>query len=111
MLGIADNTQPRSLASGFRRQRAALFSRLMRVNEDMRILDVGGSAPFWLNVGFNPKVTILNLNEPPDAWIMGERVCGLTKSLIAARSVGGFQPYRGFKVLRNPRNSKREPVD
>jgi len=111
MLGIADNTQPRSLASGFRRRGVEFFSKLMRVNEEARILDIGGSAQFWLNAGFSPRVTILNLNEPPDAWIMGERVFGLTKSLIAARCPGGVQASRCFKVLRNPSGTQKEPVD
>ena len=65
MLRIADNRDPNSCASGFRRRRLDCFRRLFRVDETTRILDLGGSVPFWQKAGIQADITILNLSAPP----------------------------------------------
>ena len=64
--GIADNTNPASLASRLRRQRMQHFLALLApFPAPVRILDVGGTAGFWLrNAPTLPKaihLTLLNL--------------------------------------------------
>ena len=65
--GIADNTNPDSLASRLRRQRMQGFLDLLApFPPPVRILDVGGTAGFWLrNAPALPKpvhLTLLNLD-------------------------------------------------
>jgi SAM-dependent methyltransferase len=65
--GLADNTNPRSLASRLRRRRLAFFSSLLaRVPDPVTILDVGGSLPFWKHAPLPPerqiRITLLNLS-------------------------------------------------
>lgn len=45
----------------FRQQRMQRFAELMRVNEETRILDVGGSPDTWRLLPFTPRVTLLNI--------------------------------------------------
>lgn len=68
--GIADNTNPDSLASRLRRQRMRHFLALLEpFPAPVRILDVGGTAGFWLrNAPALPKpvhLTLLNLEAVP----------------------------------------------
>jgi hypothetical protein len=58
---VADNTNPASLASRFRRARFARFVETMRLGSQDRILDVGGDPGGWIGTGFERQVTLLNL--------------------------------------------------
>lgn len=65
---IADNRDRKSLAVRFRRQRFGLFlSLLSRLQRPIRILDIGGTEPYWkmMELGANEQVfvTLLNLSE------------------------------------------------
>lgn len=60
MFGIADNTNPCSWASGFRRRRVRCFCDLLHIDETTHILDVGGTVEFWQNAGMRGNITILN---------------------------------------------------
>jgi hypothetical protein len=68
--GIADNTDPNSLASRLRRERMRYFIELLEsYSEPVRVLDVGGTPSFWQrNAPDLPKVvhlTLLNLTRTP----------------------------------------------
>lgn len=69
ILAMADTRQPNSLASRLRRKRFALLRTLLeRVPRPLRILDVGGTAPFWRDSGVlgdaTIDVTLLNVAIP-----------------------------------------------
>lgn len=62
---FADNRDPRSWASRFRRRRMALLDRLLRAFPDrVRVLDVGGTEEFWRDhapaLSRRVAVTVLN---------------------------------------------------
>jgi hypothetical protein len=66
IFSAADNRNPNSLASRLRRKRTELFAKLLEpFHEPVRILDVGGTASFWVNNAPSlPKqchFTLLNL--------------------------------------------------
>jgi ubiquinone/menaquinone biosynthesis C-methylase UbiE len=65
---IADNSNPDSLATRFRKKRFELFiSLLSGLNRSITILDVGGTEQFWRMMGFVDSdgidITLLNVNE------------------------------------------------
>ncbi len=62
---IADNTNPNSLSSRFRRRRFELFKKLLSVQNGETILDVGGTEATWLNTGMEENVTLLNIRFDP----------------------------------------------
>ena len=62
---LSDNTASHSLANRLRRQRFSFFESLLeRVPRPVKILDVGGSAGFWRQMGYHRKsdlrVVVLN---------------------------------------------------
>jgi len=66
---ILDNTDPNSLANKFRRKRFRYFQDFIKdVTLPVSILDVGGTADFWKQMGLLDKtgfgITVLNINEP-----------------------------------------------
>ncbi len=68
--GIADNTNPTSLAARMRRRRMQLFTQLLEpFPEPVSLLDVGGTAGFWeMYLPELPKrvhLTLLNLTATP----------------------------------------------
>jgi hypothetical protein len=74
---FADNREDESAASRFRERRVRRFLQMLssRANE-VRVLDVGGTAEFWLRyrqvVPSQVKITLLNLNPacgPDSPWI------------------------------------------
>ena len=70
LVALADNRDPRSLASRLRRRRGALFrSRLEGVPRPLRLLDLGGTQRYWevVEPGGLPGVEIVLLNrEAPE---------------------------------------------
>jgi len=74
---LADNGNERSAASRFRRARVRKFASLLEpVSGDLRILDIGGSAEFWLayrsELHRPAAITVLNQSfeeQPPLPWI------------------------------------------
>jgi hypothetical protein len=65
---IADNRAPNSLATRLRKQRFALFLRLLdSVPRPIKLLDVGGTQLFWERMGFTEQsgveIVLLNLSE------------------------------------------------
>jgi SAM-dependent methyltransferase len=74
---LADNRDPRSLASRFRRRRFELFTSLLRpLPRPVRILDVGGVERFWSNMGAADseglEILLLNVNpQTPRAGNIG----------------------------------------
>lgn len=66
---ILDNTDPNSLANKFRRKRFRYFKDFIKdLQLPISILDVGGTADFWRQMGLLDKtgfeITVLNINEP-----------------------------------------------
>jgi ubiquinone/menaquinone biosynthesis C-methylase UbiE len=66
---LLDNTDPKSLANKFRINRFKHFAEFIKdTPRPLTILDVGGTADFWKQMGLEDKseyqVTILNLEEP-----------------------------------------------
>ncbi len=62
---LADNRNPNSLANQMRRNRFAFFRRLLSsIPRPYRILDVGGTQDFWVQMGFHDEegVTIVVAN-------------------------------------------------
>lgn len=72
----ADNLNPDSMASGFRRQRLNLFFRLFYRDAPLSILDLGGTPAFWAphleQLPSGSSVTVVNLQ--PGADPAGERI-------------------------------------
>lgn len=66
---IADNRDPKSLASKSRRERLRFFSGLLAgVCRPLTILDVGGTQAFWRTLDFAPDgvhIVLLNLEAQP----------------------------------------------
>jgi SAM-dependent methyltransferase len=65
---VADNQQPKSLATKMRQKRFAFYlSLLATVPRPVKILDVGGTQNFWDVMGFtnttDVKIVLLNLTE------------------------------------------------
>jgi len=62
---IADNKNPRSLASSFRSKRLNLFKGFVAgLPKPVKILDIGGTPEFWKNAGLDAtdaEITLLNL--------------------------------------------------
>jgi hypothetical protein len=63
---FADNAAPNSLATNLRKKRFSFFESLVKNTErPVRILDVGGTAAFWEQMGFpannEMQITIVNL--------------------------------------------------
>ena len=62
---IADNKNPRSLASYFRSKRLNLFKGFVAgLPKPVKILDIGGTPEFWKNAGLDAtdaEITLLNL--------------------------------------------------
>jgi hypothetical protein len=75
-LRLADNTNPGSLASRFRRARFARIVRLLGVGRSDRILDVGGDRGAWIGSGYERQVTLLNLSfgerPPPFEYVVAD---------------------------------------
>jgi hypothetical protein len=72
---IADNREPHSLATQFRRKRFAfLHSLLTRLQPPISILDIGGTEDYWRlmlqGVEMQVSITILNL-EPAEVTLPG----------------------------------------
>ncbi len=72
----ADNTNPDSMASGFRHRRVNLFFRLFSRDVPLSILDLGGTPAFWAphldRLPPDSSVTVVNLDPPNDT--ISERV-------------------------------------
>lgn len=86
---VADHRRDDSLAARLRRQRFALFRRLIwSLNRPFDILDVGGTALFWQRMGFaeerDVRIVLLNTREPRSAYP------NLTSVIGDARDLGGF---------------------
>ena len=60
---FANNKNPFSYSSKLRRDRFNKFVKILALNQDTRILDVGGTADIWLGSGFEKNVTILNIGS------------------------------------------------
>lgn len=65
---LANNEDPRSLAARLRKKRFAYFKRMLRQYEarPARILDLGGTERFWVNMGLagsRHQIVLLNLYE------------------------------------------------
>ena len=80
VLRFADNRAPGSRASRFRRRRVEYFVRLLGIDRDTRILDIGGTAEFWLHAGVRARITILNLTLPAERtpgfeFVVGDGRC------------------------------------
>ena len=83
---IADNTDPRSLASKMRERRFHLFHELLSRfhRAPLRILDVGGTPWFWENMKFaesNHYITILNLTEFQSSYPRIVSIAGDARSM------------------------------
>ena len=64
---ILDNTSPKSAANKFRKERFRYFTELIRNDTlPIRILDIGGTENFWVQMGFyaneNYQITVLNID-------------------------------------------------
>ena len=57
-----DNKNPGSQASKLRNKRFSIFLKILNVDHNTRILDVGGGINTWLGSGFEKNVTILNID-------------------------------------------------
>jgi len=62
---FADNKNPKSKSTKFRKRRFDLFIALLGITKGTKILDVGGTEDIWLNTGFENNVTIINIKIPP----------------------------------------------
>jgi hypothetical protein len=74
---LLDFNNERSASHRFRRRRFERFLEALQVKKAESILDVGGSAQSWEGTGFEPDVTILNLELPqhpsePFRWVQGD---------------------------------------
>jgi SAM-dependent methyltransferase len=63
----ADNSNPKSISNKFRRKRFKLFKSFINgIEKPVKILDVGGTASFWIQMGFNDsdeaQITLLNID-------------------------------------------------
>jgi hypothetical protein len=72
---LADNANPNSLASWFRRKRMVLFNQLLEdLAEPVRVLDIGGAGDIWINslgaLTRRCEITFVNLYTV--------NLCGLT---------------------------------
>ena len=66
-----------SFSASLRMRRFQQFADLLSVDQNSKILDVGGTPGFWINSGLEKNVTILNLNlpevcPPPFTWVEGD---------------------------------------
>lgn len=66
-----------AISNSYRRKRFLRFLDLLQIQKHHSILDVGGSAYFWLNSGLEHNVTILNIELPanypePFTWVEGD---------------------------------------
>lgn len=90
VLGLADNRDPRSLASRLRRQRMAWFADLLTaVPAPVRVLDVGGTVAFWRSTAADwlPRCQVTLLNLRPEA---AEELPGVTSVAGDARHMPQF---------------------
>jgi ubiquinone/menaquinone biosynthesis C-methylase UbiE len=135
---LADNSSGASLATRMRRARFALFLSLLRkLNEPVRILDIGGTQGFWnLMAGedeLDATVTLLNIEHQPvtsgkfvsevgDARRMpqfGDRSFDVVFSNSVIEHVGSYADQRSMarEVMRIGRRyfvqtpNKRFPVE
>jgi hypothetical protein len=63
---FADNTKPNSIVNKWRRKRFAIFKKILdEIPKPVKILDVGGTENFWIQMGFLnvPGVTVTLLNN------------------------------------------------
>ncbi|HWI91657.1 MAG TPA: class I SAM-dependent methyltransferase [Flavisolibacter sp.] len=64
---IADNSSKESLAHSMRFKRFIYFKGLLeKLNTPVKILDIGGTQEYWINMGLddnNYKITLLNLSK------------------------------------------------
>jgi hypothetical protein len=96
---LADNTNPRSLASRYRQARFARFVKTLRLGPSDRILDVGGYPGFWAGSGFERQVTLLNLSfaerPPPFDYLLAD-----ARSLTAV-GTGAFDVVHCNSVIEH----------
>src|SRR5262245_50600279 len=65
---LADNTKPRSVSNRFRRKRFRHFLKMVDdLPKPLKILDIGGTENFWVQMGFTnhqtTEIFILNIDE------------------------------------------------
>ena len=59
---FADNKRQNSVSYKFRKERFKNFLKILDIKGDENILDVGGDERTWIGLGFEEKVTLLNLS-------------------------------------------------
>jgi len=83
---LANNSNPRSLATNMRRRRFGLFLSLLKdLKDPIRILDVGGTEEFWRLMGLDQlkqaRITLFNLQRQQVSGAPFESVIGDARDL------------------------------
>src|ERR1700729_1406774 len=91
LLKFADNGNPNSWASRLRRKRTKRLLDMLPSGKQIRILDVGGTAHFWMNLYGNAipehiAITVLNLIYEPSEHPQIKALAGDARDLSCFQS-------------------------